>query len=807
MIRLLTPICWRGTHEGARMKRLWRRLLIALLVVMAVGLAAPRISADRFRPRIQAALEAALNRPVQLGAVHLNLFTGPGFTVDDVQIDEDPAAGIEPFAHVESMQARIRWTSLFSGRLTFSSLRLSAGERGDAPTVNVVKMPSGPWNIQPLLDRHTQAGALHRRAVPDIQIRGGRINFKFGDTKSVFYIRDADVDVYPNESGEVVIRFSGAPARTDQASQSFGELTARGLLQAGRNGENHLDMGVHLDRTAISELTRLFHGSDIGIHGYVVANAKLAGPLSKLDIAGDLNISDVHRWDLMPAPGEGWTLNYRGLLNLTGHHLELASLETPGQPDPVSVEFRLDDYLTAPKWSGHLQFHDLPASSLLETAQHFGAPFPPGVQLDGKVEGGIGYSSQSGAGGQLALTSASVKFPQGGSAQVSSVQIDSAQVQISDGQVVLAPSDVQIDEGQSVQIEGQYALDNSHSALRISTRQLAAGATRLLGAAPIPLLEQLHQGSWTGWIAYEKTAENPGVWSGQYDLQNSVIEIPGLASPVRIGSAMVQMNDEGIQLTHLRGRAGKVKFEGDYRYDAGAARPHRLRLTIPELQLADLESLMLPALRRNEGFLARAFRREQHLPKWLEERNADISLQIVSLMNGDVALGNLRARALWRGPSITLSNMEWHRDEMHAIGTLSVNLAKTEPAYELNGTVENFDYRNGQLDIDGELETSGIGPGLLLNLRSSGTFDGRGIMLAPETEVREVSGSYRVDASYGVPRLLLSNVQVLQGAETLVGQGSSQPDGHIVLELASGRKQVRLTGMLLPVHPEPAPAR
>ncbi len=55
-------------------------------------------------------------------------------------------------------------------------------------------------------------------------------------------------------------------------------------------------------------------------------------------------------------------------------------------------------------------------------------------------------------------------------------------------------------------------------------------------------------------------------------------------------------------------------------------------------------------------------------------------------------------------------------------------------------------------------------------------------------------------------KLLLSNVQVLQGAETLVGQGASQPDGHIVLELASGRKQVRLTGMLLPVHPEPAPA-
>jgi hypothetical protein len=785
-----------------RLKLVWRWLLLALLLVIAIGLAAPRVSANRFRPRIQAALESALNRPVSLGAVHLNLFTGPGFTVDDVQIDDNPAAGIEPFAHVEHMQARIRWASLFAGNLAFSSLRL------DSPSVNVVKMPSGPWNIQPLLDRHAGAGAPNRDPVPDIQIRDGRIDFKFGDTKSVFYISDADVDVYPNEAGEVVIRFSGAPARTDQASQSFGELSARGLLQSGPGGESRLSMGVHLDRTAISEITRLFQGSDMGVHGYVFADAKLDGPLSKLDVTGDLNISDVHRWDLMPAPGEGWTLNYRGLLNLTGHHLELATLAaTSAQPDPVSAEFRLDDYLAAPKWSGNLQFRDLPAASLVETARHFGAPFPPGVQVEGQVQGGIGYSSQSGVGGQLTLANASVKFPDGGLSQVNSVQLDSAQVEISDGKVVLAPSDVELEDGQSAQIEGQYALDNSHAAFRISTRQLAVGAARLLDAAPIPLLEQLHQGSWKGWISYERTAENHEAWSGQYDLQNAVIEIPGLASPVRLASATVQMNDGGIQLTRMRGRAGTVKFEGDYRYDASALRPHRLRLAIPQLQLADLEGLMLPALSRDEGFLARAFRRDQPLPKWLAERDADVSLQVANLMNAELPLGDLSAHAVWRGASIAVSNMEWRLDNMHATGKMSVNLAKAEPSYDLTGSVENFDYRNGQLDIDGELQTRGIGAALLLNLRSKGMFDGRGIMLAPDADVREVSGSYRVAASYGVPRLLLSNVQVLQGAETLVGQGASQPDGRIVLELASGRKQVRLTGMLLPVHPEPAPAR
>jgi AsmA family len=783
------------------MKILRRSLLIALIVVVVFGLAAPFLRADRFRPRIQAALEAALNRPVHLGAVHLNLFTGPGFTVDDVLIDDDPAAGIEPFAHVESMQARIRWTSLFAGNLAFSSLRL------DTPSVNVVRMLSGPWNIRPLLDRRPQSSAPRRHAIPDIQIRGGRIDFKFGDTKSVFYISGADVDVYANENGDVVIRFSGSPARTDQASPTFGELTARGLLQPGPNGEAQLNMGVHLDRTAISEITRLFHGSDIGVHGFVLANAKLDGPLSKIGITGDLNISDVHRWDLMPSPGEGWTLNYRGLLNLDGHHLELATIDTPAvapaQPDPVSADFRLDEYLVAPKWSGNLRFHDLPAASLAETARHLGAPLPPGVQVEGKVEGGIGYSSQSGVGGQLTLADAAVKFIQGGSAK-----FDSAQVQIADGKVVLAPSDIAMENGQSAQVEGEYAFDNSHASMRITTRQLAIGSDHLLDSAAVPLLDQLRQGSWKGWISYEKTAEGPGAWSGQYDLQNAVVEIPGLGSPVRIGSASVQMNADGIQIGRMHGRAGTVKFDGDYRYQAAAAHPHRLRVTIPELQIGEVERLMLPSLRRTEGFLARAFRlRAQPLPRWLEERDADITLQVPGLMNGESPVGELRAHAVWHGASINVPNLEWRLENTHAAGKMSVNLAKAEPTYQLNGTVENFDYRNGQLDVDGEFMTSGIGPDLLLNLRSKGTFEGRGIVLSPDAEMRVVSGSYRVAASNGIPRLLLSNLQVSQGADTLVGQGSSQPDGHLVLELMSGRKQVRLTGMLLPVHPEPAPAR
>jgi hypothetical protein len=784
------------------MKKLTRALWIGLALVVVAGILAPYMDANRMRPRIQSALEAAFNRPVQIEEVHLNLFTGPGFTVKNVLIGDDPAAGIEPFAHVEFMQARVRWLSLLRGKLAFSSLRM------DSPSVNLVKQQVGPWNIQQLLDHTSGMNARGSRNVPDIQIREGRLNFKFGDTKSVFYISAADIDVYPNESGDLVIRFSGAPARTDRGSQNFGELSARGILHFSSNSEDQLNMGLRLERTAISELARLFNGRDMGVHGFAVANARLAGPLSQLAITGDLNITDVHRWDLMPPRGEGWTLNYRGLLNLPAHQLDVETIAAAGQVQPVAVKLRLADYLASPKWAASFAFRDLPAASLVETARHMGAPFLPGVQVDGRVNGVIGYSNDGGLQGELALEKASLK-----STHEASAEFDSARVLFSNNAIEFGPADVTMENGQSAQIEAIYALDNSRAALRITTRQLSiaeveSSAEHVVSAPPIPLLENLRQGSWRGSIAYERRDDLPGVWSGQYDLQNTVVEIPGLATPIRFATASVEIKDGQIQITRIHARAGAVTLEGDYRYDPAAGRPHRVRLNIPELQLSELESLMLPTLRRSEGFLARTFRlSKETLPKWLLDRELEGDIHVVRLVNGESPIGEIRARLVWDGPAIVLSGLDCRLDDMHAQGKLTLNLDKPSPAYTWTGAIENLEYRNGQLDLEGEILTSGIAESLLLNVRSQGTFEGRGIELGPDTEVNAITGGYKLAPVSGIPRLVLSNIQMEQGPDTFSGQGASQPDGHIILELTSGRKQLRLTGMLLPIHPESAPAR
>lgn len=142
-------------------KRVW---LIALGIVIGLPLAAPFWKADRFAPAITTSLERALQRRVEVGEVRLHLLTGPGFTLSDVVIHEDPAVSAEPLAYVTSLVVRLRLWPLLRGGLELSSLRL------EEPSVNLMQTAEGVWNVQALLRGSSQATG---GVLPDLEVRGG----------------------------------------------------------------------------------------------------------------------------------------------------------------------------------------------------------------------------------------------------------------------------------------------------------------------------------------------------------------------------------------------------------------------------------------------------------------------------------------------------------------------------------------------------------------------------------------------------------------------------------------------------------
>ena len=763
--------------------RSWKRAaLIIVGVVLAVGAAAPFLSADRFRGRIQSALEQSLNRKVEVGRITFNLLTGPGFTVKDVTIHEDPSVGLEPFAYVDTVRARVRLWSLLSHRLSFSTLRLIE------PSVNVAKRDDGIWNFQLFLNRTRSPKDPPGNDFPEIEIRSGRVNFKFGDVKSSFYVADADVDLDPAPD-RLDFRFRGEPARADRAAQSFGKLLFRGTWRRQPGAESALDVNAELERSAAGEVIKLIEGHDIGLHGVLASRAHIYGPISQLTIAGQVRLDDVHRWDLMPQRGDGWNLNYRGRLDLWNQKLRVETVPADTPSLPLLVRFDASNYLSVPSWALTVDFRDVPSTTLLETARHLGAPLPSTVTADGKVTGVIGYSAQNGLQGQVRFENTSLKLPSS-----DPIAFQSANVLIDNSSISVGPAVVQMPNNQSAELEGSYSLDTGNFRMRISTAamdiaQLHSGTGRVLGAGSLPILEHCRQGTWKGSVVYSRESAGPGRWSGDLDVHNVRLDVPGVAGPVLVSAGSLSLDDDKAAFTKLRGTAGKIAFTGDFHS------PHRLRLDVPTVSLTDLESLFLPSLRRTQSLLSRTFRMGRVvIPEWLRARHIDAQVKIGNLAIGGDEWRVNRARVRWAGPSVEITDIDTRLNDASASGVLRLNLEGRYPSYSAEGRISSLEYKGGELAVDGLIEADGIGADLLASAHGEGTFNGQDIGFASDVHFESFAGAFAL-APGG--RLRLTPLQVSQGGEMYTGQGTSQPDGKLLLELSGPKRQLRLVGSLV----------
>ncbi len=756
---------------------------ISAAVIVVLVAAAPYLPADVLRWSIQRALERGLGRQVEVGEVHFTFFPGPfpgpGFNIDTVVIHEDARAGIEPFAHVDTLGAKIRLLSLFRRKLEFSSLNL-----GDA-TINMVKTDAGPWNFQFLLD----TPAVNAGAMPNIRMRSGRVNFKFGDTKSVFYFDDADLNVAPASDGSLELRFGGAPSRTDRSAQDFGRFFVRGTYGSTSSpGNQRLDFDVELEKSALAETLRLIDPQGFGMHGTIALNAHVSGPPSHLDVSGDLQVADIHRWDLLPTPGSGWQLGFGGTLDLRGERLDLqstAQTAAGASNTPVVVRFRAWDFLKTPHWDAGADLAQVPLDTLLKIGQHMGAAVPENLTVEGTVSGSVTYNERDGVGGRVALRDASLALP-----DEEPLQAPVAVVEIGQGAVSLEPVSVRIGEKQSADLEGSYTIKSPRGLdLTITTRGLSVAAMRSFGLAAIPVLELTSQGNWRGWARYLD-----GEWTSESELLNARIPIDGLAGPLLIRSAEVTLDEKRVVLKHVRAAAGDLEFTGDYRWDPKAVRPHKFTLAIAEADASELQRLLAPALVRERGFFARTLSlgAGSPVPQWLQDRRADGKISIESLTAGDYKVRKLTARLLWDATLVRLAGLNGSLDPATFSGDVDIDLAQDAPRFHFDGKMADLGFKGGKLDLEGTLDAEGSGLQLIDSARAEGTLRGRSIAFNSEAGFRSAAACFDMQGA----RWKLSNVEVDQDGEALAGSGASQSDGHLILDLAGRARQVHYSGTL-----------
>lgn len=751
-----------------------RILLLFLATILAVGALAPHFKADRYRTRIQAALESALGRKVSIGEIRLNLFTGPGFTVHDVIIEEDPALGAEPVAYVDRMEATPRLWSLLTGQLAFSSLRLDDAHLNLART----DLPTGEyrWNLEPLLRPAIVA------AFPNLYLRGARINFKAGNVKSTVYLLNSDLTIEPpsRQGDPWRFRFEGQPARADRAARGSGIVRARGTWKPGV-----LDADFQLERSDLEDVIALLRGEDAGLHGLVSGAAHFSGPLSRIAIQGRLRAEDLHGWDQSVPKGEIWPLNLQGRLNIPGQQLELdARVEGKGS-SPFAVHFLVEQYLTQPRWGASVNFHQFPAAALIPMARHMGVALPAGLEFTGTLDGVIGYTAANGFQGQARCEKGRVNLP-----GLPPLDLSAAEVLVGAGHLRLLPVHVVSPLEQEAVIDADYDLASTRTAVRVAARNLRVetlGIQLPWGAAPV--LVSTTKGRWSGALRYIQTGLHPPIWSGDMQLDQAQLSFPALSESVLIESAQCHLEDGNILMQRIRARVSGILFTGDYHYDSESARPHKFRLSANSVPAPVLEKLLMPTLRRGREILGvnMSFRRPP-IPPWLAGWHAEGTVQAALLPTEIGPLRNLRARVAWDGPRVAIPEFSAKLPGSGAVAaSINIDLRNPDPAYDAVAQLSNLEWKGGRLSLESTAESHGTGNSLLQNVDARGTFRADAL----SDGIDHLSGSYRF-----LSHLTLDDLQLVSAGETYGGTGNLRQDGTLMLDLTNGSHPARISGPL-----------
>jgi hypothetical protein len=595
---------------------------------------------------------------------------------------------------------------------------------------------------------------------PAIHIRGGRINFKFGDTKSIFYLMDTDLDISPPgaRGGGWDISCEGQAGRTDKPALGLGSFA---LIGKWYLAPERVDLDVRLERTHIEDFAVLMSGQAGGVHGTITSRLHLAGPLNGIGVLGRLTVEDVHRWDLLPPKGYGWPMDIRGRLDLLAQQIELQSTSAVV---PLTTRFRVSDFLSRPHWAVTVTWNQFPLAPVLQLARDMGAQIPAKLEMNGAIDGAIGFSPQRSLEGELALHNAAVTIP-----DAPPLRFEQMQVMFGQGHVWFAPTPVRTAQQDEFSLEANYSIPDDSLDLSIAADGMKIQALRAQAAlAAVPWLEHVSSGIWSGQVHYHREPQATPRWTGAFDLADAEIAVPGLADPLEIETARVGLDGARVGIDRIVARTGKIAFTGDYRYEPGTAHPHRVRLRTSKADAADLEAELKPTLRRNASLLARALGRTG-VPDWLRDRKLEGSIRIGDLELAGTHVENVRARLVWDTTRLSLLALAAKLDGAALEGSLAITLGPQRPSYKLNAKLKDLLWQSGRLDAEGTLEAAGLGPQLLSSLR-------------------------------------LTDLSLRTEDEIFTGSGSIEDDGRLLLLLTNGNREMRMSGTLATLKWEEAGA-
>lgn len=359
--------------------------LAAILLILFLF----RPGAYRLRSQIANSIGSALGRKVTLDNVRVHLLPRPGFDLEGLVIDDDPAFSAEPMIRAQDVSAAIRFRSLLRGRLEIATL--SATE----PSINLVRNQDGRWNLASLLERNaqipaaptTKAPSERRPAFPYLEAGHARINFKIEQEKKSYALTDADVALWQDSENSWGARMQAQPVRTDFNLTDTGLLELTATWQRASNvRQTPVQVAVRWDKGQLGQITKLLSGKDRGWRGGVTFTANLSGTPETLLIKSAIQVDDFHRYDILGSENVRLSTGCSGEYSAIDGVLRTLLCQSPVGGGTVEIAGGLRPSLTAPSYDLTVKVEKVPLASAFRLLRQAKKQLPADLSAAGLLD-------------------------------------------------------------------------------------------------------------------------------------------------------------------------------------------------------------------------------------------------------------------------------------------------------------------------------------------------------------------------------------------------------------------------------------
>jgi hypothetical protein len=682
-----------------------RRVRNFLLGLVLLGLAAWLVpsyfSAERYRHRLEAGLEQALHRRVKFGSVTFRLLPRPGFSIQNVEVDEDPEFGAEPFALVDQVDCDLRWRSLWRARMEFAHLHL------DHPNFNVVLNAAGKWNLEKLLVQSgvttpgltdSGTGQRIRPEQLDLDADDARINFQIASEMKPFALTDVHgrLQIDPSER-RVQFQITASPFRTDMDLPSPGPVEVTGAWAPGADLAGPLEVQLRNPAGLLYDWIPIALGFNPQIYGVMDSTLHVTGSLPNLVVEGDTSVAQLQRWG-GPSPSDPTPLvfHYRGRLIRGAERIEVQGIDASFGDSHLHFSGTVASPRGNPHWDCVVSMDRSKLEDVAALVQRFRSQ-KPGWSPSGRLNAMLTFQgswAEPHFGGYLGIQQASL------TTSSRSYPLSDVSVHIDEKGAVLAP--VQVTLAPHVALTVQGVLERS---------KRASGYDLQVAAKSIPLREAVAFGGGLG-IGTLASISASGSISGVAHLTGAVwpfqrpslaakaelraarLLIPGLTEPLNLPHASVQIAGSAIVADPVVAVLGTSVFTGRLEHFGARETPWKFDVRANGLDLEQGSQWFdvlggrqqVSILQRIPGLASFAARREaaSHL---FDRLNAQGNFSTPELHYRGVTLKNFSASLTMAGRQIRLPSVKFQLDGGKGVAASSIDFTLTPPAFSVQATL------------------------------------------------------------------------------------------------------------------------